>query len=73
MNFEKGQLYVIEFLDHCASSETSKAIECRAVGWASEEDDFTISLAWWLTEAPFESERELVNIVKSTIYHYYRL
>lgn len=71
MKFQRGKLYEIVFLDHCISSKGSGVITCAVVGWVVEQTRKTLTIAYWkLIDCDAEtakSNRETINIVKSTI------
>lgn len=69
MNFKIGGVYQIVFYDHCVGG--SDPIECEVFGRVLKQTDKFVSLSWWNVingdEATTENNREMVNLIKSTI------
>ena len=70
MNFRKGNLYKITFLDHCISPD-HEVVTCEVVGWLLSQDKTRITITYWKVihddSEIVDSNNEPVNIIKSTI------
>lgn len=68
MNFDCGQLYYIQFLDHCLSQEHT-LVTCEVCLWVLSQDDVRVTGTYWnvVEEDYREGNQEPVNIIKSTI------
>jgi hypothetical protein len=69
VRFKTGGSYYIIFHDHCVGDDDP--VECEVFGRVIKQCDNFVTISWWnvlnSTKEVQDSNREIVNIVKSTI------
>lgn len=61
-----GTLVIIDFLDHCFTTNgRSAALECRLVGWVARDAKNTIEISPWIANCDIKDENnDTYTIVK---------
>jgi hypothetical protein len=66
--FNKGDFYIIKFLDHCIGDEL---IYCEVAGWVLKEGKESVTLTYWKTNSKDketeDENTEPLRLIKSTI------